>query len=61
MGEHCLSSWVQKTLSERKDFYVQKENIPEADTSLKAVARGESYNPFSTLMFDKAKVIIPLN
>lgn len=61
MGEHCRSSQIRKTLSERKDFHVQKDNMPEAGISFKVIARGESYNPFSTLMFGKAKVILTLN
>lgn len=42
LGEHCQSSQIQKTLSERKDFHVQKDDMPEADISFKVVARGES-------------------
>jgi len=59
--EHCQSSQIQKPLSERKDFCVQKENTPEVDVSFKVVARGESCSPFSTPIIDKAKVIITLN
>lgn len=60
-GRALRLSRIQKTLSERKDFCVQKENMPEADISFKVAAKGKSYNPFSTLMFDKAEVIITLN